>query len=178
MKAMRQIARALIAIAALATLLVALSSCGGGEDRVGEAIATPAGIGRLHLGASVASPRAAGLIGPLRKGCELSGTGQMVATLKPPLQGTAVFSTRAAGLSTITVSSGAETQAGVHIGSSVSEARSAYPGAEYNRPEPREPIPIGFIWVGGEYHQRMTLIIDPLTYRVIEIDVPSANLCE
>lgn len=76
------------------------------------------------------------------------------------------------------VTGGAETPAGVTIGTTAGKARKAYANAPYDRPPPRAPIQAGFIWIGGRAHPKMTLVIDPDTHRVSEISVPVPNICE
>jgi hypothetical protein len=155
-----------------------LSSCGGGgREPAHLGLATPAGIGALRLGAPASRLRGAGLIGHLRRGCELD-PGQVVAPLSPPLTGTAVFVSPRSGLSSLTIESGARTRAGIRIGSPVSVTREAYPGSSYDPPQPRAPISVGFLWVGRDTHPRFSFVIDPLTRRVIEIDIPGPNTCE
>lgn len=136
----------------------------------------PAGVGQVRIGSTLKGLQSLGLVGGARKGCELS-PGERVAPLKTPLKGFAVFYPKNR-VSSIDLTGGAQTAAGVRIGSTVRSARQAYPGAVYDPPPPRAPIQVGFIWIGGRMHPKMTLVIDPDTHRVSEIAVPFPNICE
>jgi hypothetical protein len=131
---------------------------------------------RSRLGSSIAELREQGLIGGARKGCELA-PGQRVAPLKAPLEGSAIFYPKDR-LSAISLSGGAGTAAGIRVGDSIGAARKAYPKAVYDRPGRVRPFPQGFLWIGGRNRPRMTLLIEPGTHRVGEIDIPNPSFCE
>jgi hypothetical protein len=138
--------------------------------------ATPKGVGALRLGRTIGALRGEGLIGGASKGCELA-RGERVAPLKAPFEGWAHFYP-ARRLSALSITGGAETATGVGIGTPAGQARKAYPGATYDPPPPRAPIQVGFIWIGGRYNPRMTLVIDPDSHRVSEIAIPYPSICE
>ena len=168
-----------IAIAALGSALagVAIASAGATQPTtVEDPVVGAKGVGQVRIGSTLARLRELKLIGGARKGCELA-PGQRVAPLKPPLEGFAVFYP-ANRVSSVDVTGGAVTAAGVAIGTSAAKARQAYPAAPYDPPPPRAPIQVGFIWIGGRAHPKMTLVIDPDTHRVSEISVPFPNICE
>ncbi len=77
-----------------------------GKD-VGTVFITPRGVRPLRLGAAIKSLQRKGLIGGLRKGCELD-PGQRVAPLRAPLDGWTVFQAGHKGLRAFTVEGGAE----------------------------------------------------------------------
>jgi hypothetical protein len=143
----------------------------------GLAVATPAGVGDLHLGATAASLLRRHLIGPLRPGCELD-PGQQVADLLPPLRGNAVFSDPNTRLSSIVVTGGAATSRGIGIGASAITMLGAYPKAEFEPPHPNAPIPAGLLTVMRGEDVLMTMAVDFRTRLVSEIAIPYANLCE
>jgi hypothetical protein len=138
--------------------------------------ATPKGVGALRLGRTIDALRSEGLIGGASKGCELA-RGERVAPLKAPFEGWAHFYP-ARRLSALSITGGAETAAGVGIGTPAGQARKAYPAATYDPPPRRAPIQVGFVWIGGRFHPKMTLVIDPDSHRVSEIAIPYPSICE
>lgn len=138
---------------------------------------TPQGVGALRLGATPKALQNKGLIGGLRKGCELD-PGQRVAPLRAPLKGWAVFDASHKGLHAITVEKGAETARHIGIGSTASAARTAYPNAHYEAPGTAEPFPQGFLWIPNLSKPQMTMLIDPGTRKVEAISVPAPSFCE
>lgn len=148
---------------------------------VGAALAspfiTPHGAGGLRLGATVKALHRKGLIGGLRKGCELDA-GQRIAPLRAPLQGWAVFESGHKKLSSFTIEGGAETASHIDIGSTATEARTAYPTALYQAPGTADPFAEGFLWVPNTSKPKMTFIIEPDSRQVEAISVPSPSFCE
>ena len=138
--------------------------------------ASPRGVGEVRLGRTIEALRGDGLIGGAQRGCELA-QGERVAPLKGQLQGWAHFYP-GRRLSSVAVTSGAATAAGVRIGTPVGEARKAYPAAPYDKPMTAAPFPVGFIWIGGDSNPKMTLVIDPDSLKVREIAVPAPSFCE
>jgi hypothetical protein len=161
-----------------------LAGCGAvgalaahGEVQIPVPQVTPKGVGGVKIGATLQELQGKGLVGGARKGCELS-PGERVAPLRAPLKGFAVFYPKNRVISVSVTGGPAKTAARIGIGAPVGEARQAYPGAVYDAPPPRAPIQVGFIWIGGRMHPKMTLVIDPDTHRVSEISVPFPNICE
>jgi hypothetical protein len=140
-------------------------------------IITPSGVGALQLGATVKSLRQRGLIGGLRKGCELD-PGQRVAPLRAPLSGWAIFGGGGGRLASLTIEGGAETAHGIGVGSTAAEARASYPSGEWLSPQKMYPLPVGLLWVNGYRHPKLSFLVNPSTYRVESIAVPSPNFCE
>jgi hypothetical protein len=138
---------------------------------------TPHGVGGLRLGASAKTLHRQGLIGGLRKGCELD-PGQRVAPLRSPLQGWAVFESGHKGLRAFTIEGGAETARHIGIGSTAGEARKAYPDALYEAPGTAGPFAEGFLWVPNLQKPKLTMIFEPETRQVEAISAPSPNFCE
>jgi hypothetical protein len=169
--------RALIAVGMVAVVaVVGIGSAGAQLTAVKGPIATPQGVGPLRLGKTIAQLRDLKLIGGAGKGCELA-PGEKAAPLKPPLSGSAIFYP-AKRLSAISLTGGAETAAGIHVGSSLAAARKAYPGAPYDNVAANRPIPVGLLWIGGREKPKMTLVTDPAGTTVREIAIPSPNFCE
>lgn len=147
--------------------------------RLGRAapVITAKGVGALKLGATFDSLHQRGLVGVLRRGCELD-PGQRVAPLRPPLDGSAIFRSGRKRLVAVTVEGGAETDLHIGIGSTAAEARNAYPDALYQAPGSAEPFVGGFLWVPDLSRPELTVIIAPGTLRVQAISVPSPDFCE
>lgn len=169
-------------LAALRRILVISTICASLIlSLVGAAFAspfiTPHRVGGLRLGATSKALQRRGLIGRIRRGCELD-PGQQVAPLRAPLRGWAVFQTGQRGLLAFTVEGGAETARHVGIGSTASEAREAYPDALYEAPGTVKPFAEGFLWVPSLSKPKLTMTIEPGTRQVEAISVPSPNFCE
>jgi hypothetical protein len=170
---------ALLALAALA----AASLAGPGTTATGRTLAPrltivkPGSVGEIEIGDTIRSLHRRNLIGALRPGCELD-PGQRFAHLRPPLKGVAIFFHGGKRLSSIVVEGGAESAAGIRVGSTVREAREAYPKAEYDPPGSMEPFVEGFLWVNRASNPRMTFLIEPRSKLVLSISVPSVNFCE
>jgi hypothetical protein len=168
--------KVLATLAIVAAVAVAAASAGAESAAVKAPIATANGVDGLRLARTIDQLRALKLIGGARKGCELS-PGERVAPLKAPLQGLAHFYP-GKRLSSIGLTAGAETAAGIGIGDGVGEARAVYPKAPYDPPHTVQPFPQGFVWIGGEQHPKMTLVIDPDSRHVSEIAIPTPSFCE
>ena len=140
-------------------------------------IVKPGSVGGIELGDTVRSLHERKLIGGLHPGCELD-PGQRFARLRPPLKGVAIFFHGGNRLSSIVVEGGAETASRIRVGSTVRDAREAYPKAEYDPPGSMEPFAEGFLWVNRASNPKMTFLIEPDSKRVISISVPSVNFCE
>ncbi len=105
-----------------ASVLCASLLLGSAGAAVASPFITPHGVGALRLGATAKALQTKGLIGNLRKGCELDA-GQRIAPLRAPLQGWAVFESGRSRLSSFTTDSGAETASHIGIGSTATEAQ-------------------------------------------------------
>jgi hypothetical protein len=174
---------AIASTVALVTIALLAIPDGSGARRTGDArraaaqLAAPGRVGALHIGDTVRSLHERHLIRGLRPGCELD-PGQRVASLRRPLKGTAIFFHGGTRLSALIVTAGARTARGVEIGSTVKEARRAYPNAQYDPPRTVHPFFEGFIWVNRPRDARMTFTIDPESRLVSSIDVPNPAICE
>jgi hypothetical protein len=176
---MRTPLRVLVATALLGLGSVLAWSSSSGAVSYEPALPTikPNQVGQIKLGDTVASLSERGLIGGLKKGCELD-PGQRVAKLKPPLKGTAFFFHGGKRLSSLGIAGGAETAKHIGVGSTIRAAKKAYPSAEYDKPGSLEPFSEGFLWVPNSRKPKMTFVIEHEHNRVIAIDLPSPNFCE
>jgi hypothetical protein len=148
-----------------------------GRPLAGGRVITTHGVGALRLGATVKKLHRKRLIGRLRRGCELDA-GQRVAPLLAPLTGWAIFADGKRRLTAISVASGATTGRGIGTGSTAAEARAAYPEAEWVPPRQMYPLPVGVLWVNSSGHPKLTMLVEPGTHLVEEVDVPTPNFCE
>jgi hypothetical protein len=160
----------------IAVICAGLVFCSG-STAIASPFISPHGVGALRLHATVKVLHRKGLIGGLRKGCELD-PGQRVAPLRAPLRGWAVFESGRKRLSAFTIEGGAETARHIGIGSAAAEARKAYPNALYEGPGTVKPFAEGFLWVPNLPNPKLTMIIEPGTRLVEAISVPSPNFCE
>lgn len=158
-----------LAVAVLALASVASLAGGAGALTPAPPTATPKGVGDLRLGRTIEALRMDGLIGRVHKHCRLRP--ERVATLKPPLEGTARFYPERR-LSTIEVTGGAVTAKGVGVGTPLAEALRAYPKAIHRTTPPKSRIRFGVVAIGNNPHLKMVLKIDLDTRRVSEIGIP------
>jgi hypothetical protein len=166
-----------IAVAALAALAIATAgSAAAASISPTGTTATWHGVGDLQFGRKLSELRAEGLVGRAGPGCILA-PGEKVAPLRPPLEGVAHFYP-GERLSALNLTGGAVTSTGVRVGSSAAQAQKAYPGAIYDPPPARIPTLPGYMWVGGRFHSRMTLVIGNHSRRVVEITIPHPSICE
>ncbi len=138
---------------------------------------TPHGVGRLRLGRRGGALQRRGLIGNLRKGCEID-VGQRAAPLRVPLRGWAIFADGGNRLTSLSIEGGAETIRGIGVGSTAAEARAAYPDAQWDSPREMYPLPVGVLWVDDINHPKFSITVDPSTHLVESIAVPNPNFCE
>jgi hypothetical protein len=169
-------------LAVIRQFLGVVAICAGvvlcsGSAAIASPFITPHGVGGLRLGATVKVLHRKGLIGGLRKGCELD-RGQRIAPLRGPLSGWAVFRSGRKRLSAVTIEGGAETARHIGVGSTAAEARDAYPDALYEAPGTAKPFAEGFLWVPSLSKPKLTMIVEPGSLQVEAISVPSPNFCE
>jgi hypothetical protein len=90
---------------------------------------TAKGVGQVKLGMRFGELREKGLVGRLRRGCELAPD-ERVARLRSPLRGFATFVDRK--VTGVAVTRGARAR-GVRIGDRIRDIRDAYPLAKIDR---------------------------------------------
>lgn len=138
---------------------------------------TPSGVGGVNLGEKFSKIRAEGRVGPLRPGCEL-GENTRSAKLKPPLEGSANFTTDSGPrrVTDIQVTGGGKAR-GVEVGSSKSEVKQAYPRARFNH-STEDVFGITLVRIKRNAGGRIHMAIDVDTKLVTLIGIPRLAFCE
>lgn len=165
--------RTFIASTALAVVLsAATASAAQAPQKI-----TPKGVGQIRIGSTAAELREAGLIGPLRRGCELEGPKARFANLRSPLKGTVEFTlTSPRKVNFIHIRRGARAR-GVKVGDRLADITAAFPKRKIIRAT--EDI-FGFTRVkipknGGG---RMDFAVRVSTGKITSIDVPRIKICD
>jgi hypothetical protein len=151
---------------------VAPAEIGGAAPKI-----TASGVGAVKLGALHADLRQQGLVGPIRRGCELGGPTTRSAKLKPPLQGSVDYTlVKPRTVTNITIRGGARAR-GVGIGSKIRAIKAAFPKAKVDK----STGPVFGIWLvkipknGGG---RIQFAVSTTTKRTTLIGVPFIAFCE
>lgn len=135
------------------------------------AIVTARGVGAVRLGDTIASLRRRHLIGPVGPGCD---PGERSAGLQGRLRGVASF--KRGRLTSISIRSGAETPKHVQVGSTLAEAKEAYPEAAY---DPPKKFSSDVLWVNSRSHPRIALTTTSGNPNLVsEIYLPRPDFCE
>jgi hypothetical protein len=138
---------------------------------------TSKGVGQVKLGKRFATLRAQGLVGKLRKGCELGGPQTRSARLLPPLQGTVDFTvTNPRRAADITIRGGAEAR-GVGIGDRIADIKAAFARRKIDRSQ-EDVFGLTFVFVPRKNDPRLMFAVDVDTKMITLIGVPVIALCE
>ncbi|MGI8624519.1 MAG: hypothetical protein ACR2NB_13800 [Solirubrobacteraceae bacterium] len=138
---------------------------------------TAAGVGKVGVGKRYSKLRAAGLLGPQRKGCELSGKGARAARLRAPLKGSVGLTrSKRRRVRDIVVTGGA-TARGVGIGASRADITAAFPKARFDS-STEEVFDITLVKVPKGGGGRLQFALDTATKKVTLIGVPFIAFCE
>ena len=160
------------------TLGAATAAAPAETSRSADAKITGAGVGKVKLGKTFRSLRAAGLVGRMRPGCPLGGPGTRSARLKAPLEGSVDLTTRRRPRTVRSISiTGGATARGVGVGARIATIKAAFPKAVVERGT--EDV-FGFTLVkipkrGGG---RIQFAVDVDTKKTIVIGVPFIATCE
>lgn len=138
---------------------------------------TAQGIGPIKIGATLASLKAAHLIGKVQLGCELNQPRGYGAPLKNTFKGFVGFDQHKR-VTSISAESRAVDVHGLTIGSTDEQVLKAYPKAHYDKAKTTDPIPYSVIAVGPVGTPRYSFLVDPKTRKVVELDIPYAQVCE
>lgn len=136
-----------------------------------------AGVGGVKIGKTFTSLHDKGLIGPLRKGCELGGPNTRSAKLRAPLKGSVNFTLKAPRKVTdITVRGGAKAR-GVGIGGTIPQIKAAFPKAKVDH-STDSVFAVTLVKVPKNGGGRITFAVDVKTKKVTLIGVPIIAFCE
>jgi hypothetical protein len=163
--------RTLIA-AAVVALMLALPASAAAPKKI-----TRNGVGQVKLGMTFQELRDKGLVGRLRRGCELGGPNTRSARLRSPLSGHVDFSLTAPRTATnITVRRGARAR-GVKVGDRLRDIRDAYPKAKVNKAT-EEVFGIWLVRVPRNGGGPIRFAVSADTRRITLIGVPQIPFCE
>ena len=138
------------------------------------------GVGQVKLGMTHKQLREAGLVGKLRKGCELGGPDTRVARLRSPLKGLVNYTLNSPRRVTdITITGGAKAR-GVGIGDKLKDIKAKFPKREVDHSQ-EDVFQAFFVWIPksdpvGKI--KMMFVIDSDTRRISSIGVPFVAFCE
>jgi hypothetical protein len=136
--------------------------------------------GPFKLGMTPDQAKATGLIaGDFAAGCELGGPGELVGTLKPPLDGT--VTSRDGKLENIYARSHFVTSpGGIRVGDPLAKVQSAFSDPYVvNVDKTREEMfAAWFVDVSKANVQVFELWVDPATQKVVSAGVPYVPVCE
>jgi hypothetical protein len=164
-------ARSLLAVAAL---------LGATAVPIADAAApkiTKKGVGRVKLHKTFSSLNAAGLIGHMRKGCNLSGPGDRIARLRAPLKGD-VSLTRGTPrrVDQITVTGGAKAR-GVGVGATIAQIKAKFPKAKVDH-SGESVFELTFVKVPRSGGGKIQFAVDIHSHKATQIGVPTLRFCE
>jgi hypothetical protein len=167
-----------LAATALLTLALGAAAAPAETSRSADQKITAAGVGKVKLGRTFASLRAAGLVGKLRPGCELGGPDTRSARLKPPLKGFVDLTTRRRPrtVRSISITGGASAR-GVGIGATLAQIKAAFPKAKVDHGTD-EVFGITLVKIPKDGGGRIHFAVDVGTKKITQIGVPSIPFCE
>jgi hypothetical protein len=138
---------------------------------------TSEGVGQVKLGKTFKTLRQQGLVGKLRKGCELGGPQTRSARLRSPLQGTVDFTLSNPRRATdITIRGGAEAR-GVGIGDTIADIKAAFVKRRIDHSQ-EDVFGLTFIFVPNKNNPRLMFAANANTKKVTLIGTPIIALCE
>jgi hypothetical protein len=139
------------------------------------------GVGQVKLGMTHKQLREKGLVGKLRKGCELGGPGTRTARLRSPLKGSVNYTVGSSPrrVNDITITGGA-TARGVGIGDRLKDIKAKFPKRQVDHSQ-EDVFRAFFVFIpkanpAGKI--KMMFVIDSDTRRITAIGVPFVAFCE
>lgn len=138
---------------------------------------TAAGVGGVKLGRKHSALRAAGLVGRLRKGCELAGPNTRGARLRAPLKGSVTLTPNAARRVTDIVIRGGAKARGVGIGATIADIKRAYPKARVDHSN-EEVFALTLVKIPENGGGKLQFAVDQASRKVTAIGVPFIAFCE
>jgi hypothetical protein len=168
--------RTIVAGAALAALAIGPAAAPGESGHAAAKRITAAGVGKVKLGKTFRQLREAGLVGRLRRGCELAENTRS-ARLKAPLKGNVNFTQSSPRRVTdITIRGGAKAR-GVGIGATIPQIRAAFPKARVDH-STEDVFGITLVRIPKDGGGRIKFAVDVDTKKVTLIGVPFIAFCE
>jgi hypothetical protein len=135
------------------------------------------GVGPVKLGATHASLKAKGVLGPQIPGCELAGPGQKAARIKGSIEGAVnLKSGKNRRVKTIVVTDGAAAK-GVGFGDRGRHIKARFPNAEFDR-STEEVFGLTLVTVPRSDGGRFQFGIDAKTNKITVMGVPFIAFCE
>jgi hypothetical protein len=139
---------------------------------------TAAGAGKVKVGKTFTSLRAAGLVGRMRPGCPLGGADTRSARLKAPLKGSVDLTTRRRPRTVRSISiTGGATARGVGIGGTIAEIMAAFPKAKVDH-STEAVFGITLVKIPKSGGGRMRFAVDVDSQKITQIGVPFIPFCE
>jgi hypothetical protein len=170
-------------------LIVSLTLVGAGALAIGAVAAsiesgqpapkriTRSGVDGVKLGMTHAQLRQRGLVGRIRRGCELGGPNTRSARLLPPLRGQVNYTLRSPRrVRDITIRGGARAR-GVGIGSTIRAIRRAFPRARVDH-STEDVFRLTLVKTPRRNGRRITFGVSTTTKRTTVIGVPFIAFCE
>jgi hypothetical protein len=137
---------------------------------------TAAGVGQVKLGKTFKVLRQQGLVGKLRKGCELAPNTR-TARLRSPLKGAVNFTqSNPRKASNITITGGAEAR-GVGIGDTLADIKAKFKKRKVDHSQ-EDVFGLTFVHIPRAQNIRLQFAIDVDTKKITLIGVPFIALCE
>jgi hypothetical protein len=138
------------------------------------------GVGQVKLGMTHKQLREMGLVGKLRKGCELGGPDTRTARLRSPLRGSVNYTLNSPRRVTdITITGGAEAR-GVGIGDKLKDIKAKFPKRKVDHSQ-EDVFQAFFVFVPRAQPVgaiKMMFVIDSDTRKITSIGVPVVAVCE
>jgi hypothetical protein len=138
------------------------------------------GVGQVKLGKTHKQLREQGLVGKLRKGCELGGPDTRTARLRSPLRGSVNYTLNSPRRVTDVTITGGATARGVGIGDKLKDIKAKFPNREVDHSQ-EDVFQAFFVFIPKSNPVgkiKMMFVIDSDTRRITSIGVPVVAFCE
>jgi hypothetical protein len=176
----QRLAVLLASIAALAgagALAVGSAAAPGETEQAAAKRITAAGVDGVRLGMTHRRLRQLGLVGPIRRGCELGGPNTRSARLLVPLKGFVTYTlTTPRRVTDVTIRGGARAR-GVGIGATIPAIKAAFPKAKVDH-STDQVFGITLVRIPKDGGGRIMFGVSITTKRTIVIGVPFIAFCE
>jgi hypothetical protein len=138
------------------------------------------GVGQVKLGMTHKQLREKGLVGKLRKGCELGGPDTRTARLRSPLRGSVNYTLNSPRRVTDITITGGATARGVGIGDKLKDIKAKFPKRKVDHSQ-EDVFNAFFVFIPkanpvGKI--KMMFVIDSDTRKITAIGVPVVQFCE